>query len=319
MDVLMKDKLFIIILFALAVFLAPLSVNGARIRAADAFPESIRLLRISTGEIQTLSAEEYIVGCLAAQIPIDYEQEALNAQAAASATYALRLMSDRTAELPDGADISDSTAQCQPYLSPSESAEMYGAAYDRYSENLHKAARYGITHIIKYEGEPIYAVYHSVSAGRTCSAFPVWSREIPYLRPAESACDTEYINFECSNEITAEAARLALVGYKSDIETPADCSKWFSEMNADEYGYVTSVKIGSNIFSGGDIWRIFGLRSTAFSVTYSDGIFTFVTKGYGHGAGLSQYGAQDMAKKGKTAEEILKHYYGEKIEIAKNG
>ena len=131
----------------------------------------------------------------------------------------------------------------------------------------------------------------------------------------ESEWDKSYINYECVNEMTAEQARLCLVNYKQGIETPADYSRWFSEFNADENGYVISVKIGENLFSGGDIWRIFGLRSTAFTVEYRNGIFVFTTKGYGHGAGLSQYGANEMAKTGKTAEEILRHYYGEKVEF----
>ena len=115
--------------------------------------------------------------------------------------------------------------------------------------------------------------------------------------------------------MTTEQACLKLIEYKRDIEIPADFSKWFSEYNVNEDGYVISVRIGKNLFSGGDIWRIFGIRSTAFTVSYSGGIFTFKTKGYGHGAGMSQYGANEMARRGYTAKEILAHYYGEEVEI----
>lgn len=312
----MKDKLFMIIFMAAAIFLTPLSVKGSNAAAYSVFPEKLTVLLTESGEAREMTGKEYITGCIAAQIPIDYEQEALNAQAAAAATYALRLMldfKDNPEAVPQGADISDSPKLCQPFYTEEKCKELYGTDYARYRSNLGKAAEYGLRHIITYENQPIYAVYHSVSAGKTCSALPVWGRDFPYLKPAESGADTGYKNFLCVNEITAEKARIALTAYNPDIEVPADCAKWFTELNANEDGYVISVKIGANTFSGGDIWRIFGLRSTAFTVSYSDGIFTFTTKGYGHGVGLSQYAANEMAKSGSSAADILRHYYGDEV------
>lgn len=305
----MKDRLFILIFFMLlAALLPPITRGKAAEPVRASLPDSFPLLLTETGTIRTVTPEDYLVGCLAAQIPIDYEQEALNAQAAASYTYALRL-TENAGSLPDGALLSDDTKTAQPYFPPEKCAELYGKSYADYLPRLKEAAAYGVSHPITFDGEPIYAVYHSVSAGRTSSAYGIWGLELPYLVPVESESDRGYINYECDNEMTVENARLALVGAKSDIQTPADYGKWFSEMNRNEDGYVISVRIGDNLFSGGDIWRIFGLRSTAFTVSYQNGIFTFHTKGYGHGAGLSQYGANEMAKKGKTAEEILTHYY----------
>lgn len=304
----MKDRLFILVFFVLAAVLPSLKIADAAEPVPPALPETFTLLLTETGEIRTVTPEEYLVGCLAAQIPIDYEQEALNAQASASYTYALRLAANSVGTL-ENALLSDDGKTCQPYFPPEKCAELYGESYAAYLPRLKEAAAYGASHPITYEGEPIYAVYHSVSAGRTCSAYGIWGRELPYLAPAESYADRDYLNYECSNEITVENARVALVRAKSDIVTPADYGKWFSDLNVNEDGYVLSVKIGENLFSGGDVWRIFGLRSTAFTVEYRDGIFTFHTKGYGHGAGLSQYGANELAKAGKTAEEILKHYY----------
>lgn len=311
----MKDRLFIVICFLSAAFLLPVFFTEAEAVETVAAPETVRVYITETEEIRTLTWEEYLVGCLAAQIPLDYEQEALSAQAAAAMTYAQRLMLDLkdSGEIPDGADISDSTSLCQPYYTPEKCAEIYGGSYEEYLPNLKAAAQYGEKHIITFENEPIYAVYHSVSAGATNTAEGIWGRSFSYLESVDSSWDRSYINYECRNEMTAEEARLCLVSYKDSIETPADYSKWFTEFNADENGYVISVKIGENIFSGGDIWRIFGLRSTAFTVEYESGIFTFVTKGYGHGAGLSQYGADQMARAGRTASEILRHYYGESV------
>ncbi|MCM1335017.1 MAG: SpoIID/LytB domain-containing protein [Bacteroides sp.] len=306
----MRDRLFIFAFFALAALLLPPALRGAAegTRVPPGLPETFEILLTETGEVRTVTPEEYLVGCLAAEIPIDYEQEALNAQAAASYTYALRLAANPE-NTPEGALLSDDGKTHQPFFTPEKCAELYGESYAAYLPRLKEAAAYGVSHPITYEGEPIYAVYHSVSAGRTSSAYGIWGRELAYLAPAESAADRDYPYYECTNEMTVEAARLALVAAKSDIVTPADYGKWFSDFNINEDGYVLSVRIGENLFSGGDIWRIFGLRSTAFTVEYRDGIFTFRTKGYGHGAGLSQYGANELAKAGKTAEEILTHYY----------
>ena len=314
----MKDRLIILAFFtAVAISLPFLGGRGKGGGETVAFPETVKLLLTETEEVVTLTAEEYIEGCISAQIPIDYHSEALNAQASAAATYALRLISDfkdnasvsLTGKDGERADLSDSTVLCQPYFSYEKCKEQYGEDYDLYYPDIKKAALFGLSHIITYEGSPIYSVYHSVSTGETCGPEIVWGRSLPYLKPVKSQWDKSYGNYECVNEMTTEKARALLVAYKSDIEIPADFGKWFSEFNVNESGYVISVKIGKTTFSGGDVWRIFGLRSPAFTVSYSDNIFTFTTKGFGHGAGLSQYGANEMAKSGKTAKEILEYYY----------
>ena len=310
----MKDKLFIVIILIIVSIGLPFLSKGKERN----IPEKINLYLTDEDIITELTPEEYLVGCLAAQIPIDYEQEALNAQAAAAMTYAVRLMTDfenNNPNIPEGADLSDDGKICQPYYTYEDAVAAYGESYNDYLPSLEKAAAYGAGHIITFNNEPIYSVYHSVSAGKTNSAMGIWGRDFGYIKPVDSKWDESYINFECRNEMTTEQARLSLVSYMEGISTPVDYGKWFSELNADENGYVISVKIGDNVFSGGDIWRIFGLRSTAFTISYQNGIFTFVTKGYGHGAGLSQYGANELAKEGKTAAEILRYYYSGDIEI----
>ncbi len=317
----MKDMLIILAMFAAAIFALPLlhgtQADGAVTMQEPVFPAEVRIYMTGAEQTVAVSAEEYLEGCLAAQIPINYRPEALKAQACASATYALRLMKDLagTGKLPDGADISDDSRLCQPYMPPSGREQAYGADYEKYRDNILAAVQYGLSHIMLNNGEPIYAVYHSVSAGCTCPSEYVWGRAIPYLRRAESPWDKDFINYECVNELRSEDIRLKLAEYDRGIEIPVDPARWFTELRTDENGYVISVNIGKNTFSGGDIWRILGLRSTAFSVSYIDNIFTFTTRGFGHGAGLSQYGADAMAGSGSTAEEILRHYYGTGIDL----
>ena len=315
----MKDIAIIMIMFALVIFALPFAANAltphdepdeppAAVAQAQEFPEKLKLYLTGSGETVELTASEYLTGCLAAQIPIDYEPEALKAQAAATATYTLRLMRELEAagKIPDGADITDEN---DPYYNEEQRKAAYGADYEKYRQNLEVAAEYGRTHIITYGGEPIYAVYHPVSAGATCPSEYIWGRELDYLKSVESPQDATYLNFECTNEMTEPEARAALSRYDPSLEVPVDGAKWFTDLNVNEYGYVISCNIGKNTFSGIDIRTIFGLRSPAFTVTYNSGIFTFTTKGHGHCAGLSQYGANELAKRGETAESIIKTYY----------
>ena len=316
----MKDLLIIIIIFSLAIFGLPaitgFMLSSGIIAASDKiskvqFPETINIYLEEKGEIKTVTGKEYIIGCLCAQIPINYELEALKAQAAASATYALRTIIELKGKdkLPIGADISDSKQLCQSYYTEEQCKEQYGIDLEKFRYNLELAADYGISHIITYDDEPIYAVYHSVSAGATCPAQYVWGTDIPYLKRTSSEADKNYINFECVNQIKTEEARRMLMEYDPEIEIPVDPAKWFTDMQVNEEGYVISVNIGKNKFNGGDIWRIFGLRSVSFTVSYSSEIFTFITKGFGHGCGLSQYGANELTKKGYTADQIINYYY----------
>lgn len=310
----MKIRDFVIILaaFALLLFAAPQVYGFMGGGAGEYKRREITLLRTETGGVSTLTAAEYVTGCLLAQIPINYSEEALRAQAVCAYTYAMRFIEENEkAESPQvtGADISDNPAFCQPFFSESEARELYGEDYDLYIDKVRAAAEYGAGRLIIYANEPIYAVYHSVSAGETCTGKTVWGMELPYLAPVASPWDKEYDNFLCKNEMTVEAARQKLVAAYPDITVPADYAKWFGGVNANESGYVSEIKLGSLTLTGGDVWRVFGLRSTAFTVEYKDSVFLFTTRGYGHGAGLSQYGAEALAGRGYSAEEILKYYF----------
>lgn len=310
----MKKYFLMTVIFAAMLFAVPFirAVGGSVFSSGYERPEKIRLLNTDTGQAEEISMEDYITGCLFAQIPVDYEEEALKAQAVCAYTYALRIIlnnRENPRNAPENADISDSGLTYQPYFTEEKARLYYGEDYDRYIDKVRSAAKFGINHVITYENKPIYAVYHSVSTGWTNSALYVWGIDLPYLISVESPWDKGYYNYLCTNEMTTESTRAALLDYSRDIAMPIDYSEWFTENNTNEKGYVISIKVGDAVLSGGDVWRIFGLRSTAFAVSFSGNVFTFTTKGYGHGAGMSQYGANCMAKSGKTWEEILRYYY----------
>lgn len=250
----------------------------------------------------TVSAQEYLIGCLYAQIDVSYHIEALKAQAAAAYTYALKLVSE-------GKELSDSPSLCQPYFTPAKAKEYYGDSYEKYLENVKTAAAYGASHPIYYENKPIYSVYHSVSAGATARPEYIWGLNLPYLAKKSCPGDVNFKSYYSFNEMSSEEMRQKLLDYDPTLQMPLDYSLWFTEFVKDENGYVETVEVGGKSVSGGDLWRILGLRSTAFDIEWTGMAFKLSTRGYGHGAGMSQYAADTMAKSGKTAKEILEYFY----------
>ena len=300
----MKKLLILIAVATAAVFLVPRGYKAVfgGLYGAGCGTDAITLTLTDTGETVTLSAEEYVRGCLYAQIPLDYHTEALKAQAAAAYTYAVRLIKD-------GQPITDSGESCQPFFTEEKAREYYGGDYDRYADKVAEAASYGASRLILYDNQPVYSLYHSVSAGKTQSARSVWNVDFPYLQAVESPWDGAYGNFLTENQFTTEMMRVKFLQYDRSITMPVDYSLWFTNSRTDESGYVISMQAGNRTLSGGELWRIMGLRSAAFEINYDGMVFTVTTKGYGHGVGLSQYGADQMARCGSTAEEILTYYY----------
>jgi stage II sporulation protein D len=129
------------------------------------------------------------------------------------------------------------------------------------------------------------------------------------LKSVPSDWDREFINFVCTNEISIRNMRDLLLSFDPDIIMPLDYGQWFTEYAADNNGYVMAVSARNLTVSGGDLWRLLNLRSAAFKIDYSGSAFVVTTKGHGHGVGLSQYGADYMARKGHVSDEILNYYY----------
>ena len=300
----MKKYIVMAIILISAVLLLPRAFNSV---FAGKFPaDSVKefdLTLVESGEEITLTAEEYLVGCLFAQIDVSYELEALKAQAVAAYTYALRLVSD-------GNQLSDSTSLCQPYFTTEKAMEYYGDSYSEYLPKIKEAAAYGAAHALYYDNKPIYSVYHSVSAGVTARPEYIWGINLPYLERVDCPKDKSYPHFQTRNEISLEDMRVKLLAYDGTLDMPLDYSLWFTEIIKDENGYVMSANVGDKVLSGGDLWRLLGLRSTCFDISWSGMAFTVTAQGYGHGAGMSQYTANALAKEGVKAEEILGYFYG---------
>ena len=271
-----------------------------------------RILDETTGEIHTISAGDFVRGAVAAEMPARFHPEALKAQAVAAHTYALRRQLLEAAN-PNpslkGADFSADPGNMLVYITEEKAREFYGHAADEYWPKICEAADSVLNLVLFYEEEPIVAAYHAMSAGSTEDAANVWVGGAPYLIPAKSAGDLLAPDYETSRRFSAEEARSLLRAEYPDMELGGDPGGWFGEITLSPSGYTTKVVVGGEPLRGSDIRRIFGLRSHSFDILTDDNGVAFVVRGYGHGVGLSQYGADFMARQGHSFSEILETYY----------
>lgn len=297
----MKTYLFCMgALFASFILLPSLAFSGDVNKAtpepkAEKAPEEVTL--IDGGEKKKLPLENYIEGVVLAEMPASYHEEALKAQSVAARTYAVNKM--RALAHEDGALCTDYSC-CQAYVAPEN--------YTGGDENLAKVKKAvseteGV--IMTYDGEAITAVFHSMSAGKTAAASDVWGSDVPYLKSVDSSLEKNEENFETTvavpiSEFTKKLASLSS-DYKGDLSVPPP--------ERDSGGYVKRITIGGVTFSGNAIRNLFSLRSTNFNLGFDDANALFTVRGYGHGVGMSQHGANLLAENGKSYEEILKTYY----------
>lgn len=257
----------------------------------------------------TLSLRDYIVGVVAAEMPAAYEDEALKAQAVASLTFARRKMQTvtDTSEL-DGAVITTNSKKDQGYMSVEKMKERWGDDFDIYYEKIKSAVNEVFSYAIAYEDELIIAAFHAISTGVTENAENVWEEQIPYLVSVESEGDKLSANYESTLSLSGEELEKYLYDACGFVATGEE-SEWLGECEYTEAGTLSSIRICDDYFTGSRLREILSLRSSAIEVEYSDGKFVFTVRGYGHGVGLSQYGADYYARQGYTWQEIIKHYY----------
>ncbi len=243
--------------------------------------------------------ESYVTGVVAAEMPAEFEAEALKAQAVCARTYAVRYMEERdSAEIPY--DI------YQAYCTVNDMRDKWGSDFDKYYSKVTDAVKATEGQIMIYENEPVLAVFHSMSAGQTEDSENIWGGEVDYLKSVDSSFDAGSPGFITEQGFSIDHVKSVLKGYTSDIAFDDDL---LIVTERTEAGYVKEVKAGNKTFTGKQIRELLGLRSANFEIVYRGNDIVFITKGFGHGAGLSQYGANHMAKAGSTYIEILNHYY----------
>ena len=271
-----------------------------------------KVLDVSAGEVIEVTAEDYIIGAVCAEMPATFEPEALKAQAVAAHTYAERQRL-RELENPDpelcGADFSNDTSKYQGYFTENQAKQYYGENFDMYYGKIRDAVREVSSCILTYEDEPIISAFHSMSPGRTESAENVWGSAVDYLVSVDSGYDTSAPKYLEEVRYSRDILREKLSSAFEGIQLGEDFTGWITVGSVSESGTVLTASVGGKTVSGTDLRTALALRSACFEVKYEGEEAVFTTRGYGHGVGMSQYGANSMAAEGKTWQEILEHYY----------
>lgn len=266
-------------------------------------------LRVWTaGELLTVSAADYLPGVLAGEMPADFHMEALRAQAVAARTYILWKTAHGCATHPE-ADVCDEPSCCKAWCSEAALREKWGTDYEMNMERLRAAVSDTDGMYLCWEGEPIQAVFHASSPGRTEDSGSIW-QPLPYLVSVESpetAADVP--NYLTETAVRAETLRETLLRENPAADFSGDPADWIGETTRNASGRVAAVTIGGVAFSGPALRQLFGLRSACFSIERTEDGFLFRVTGFGHGVGMSQYGAEVMAHGGTSWREILAHYY----------
>ncbi len=259
--------------------------------------------------LMVMDMEEYLVGVVAGEMPASYELEALKAQAVAARTYAYHnIIASPCGRM--GADVCTDSGHCQAYCDLEARKEKWGGNFENYENKIKEAVYATAGEIMVYDGEPIEALYHSTSGGRTEDVENVYKEALPYLRGVSSPGEEDAPRYTRIVTISASA----FVEKLKAINDQTDCkAKTLKDSINDPVrfgsGRVDTIEIGGISFTGKQISKAFGLSTTYFHIDVKSNTVTITTHGYGHGVGMSQVGANAMAEEQHTYKEILLHYY----------
>ncbi len=261
-------------------------------------------LLMEDGTAAALSLDDYLWGVVAAEMPASFQLEALKAQAVAARTY----WAARSPDKHEGGICADSGC-CQAYITRQEAEANWGDKSADYARHIARAVEETDGIIAVYDGRPIQALFFSSAPGSTVDARAVWGEEVPYLVGVASPEGEEVPNYRSQLTVSADELKTAVLEQYPQADLSGGCDGWFSEFVREPSGTVNTVKVGGVHLKGSQVRKLLGLRSACFTVSVSGQQVTFHVTGYGHGVGMSQYGANAMAGQGKSFREILTWYY----------
>lgn len=273
-------------------------------------PIDVAVYRHKQEMIENIPLEDYIVGVVASEMPADFELEALKAQALAARTYILRqLMADEKLGTPNGADVTD-TEQHQVYKSPEELKAIWAADdFDWKMEKIKQAVTETAGSVLTYNNAPIDASYFSTSNGYTENSEEYWPNEIPYLRSVASPWDVDSEKYLSQVTLTVQEFQ-SMLGVT--LGNDGAVGKIIARTTGNR---VSTVDINGKQLTGREVRDTLKLRSSDFTWERKGDNIIITTKGFGHGVGMSQYGANGMALEGKSYTQIISHYYKD-VQIA---
>lgn len=247
----------------------------------------------NNGNVIKLELEEYLIGVVASEMPASFNIEALKAQAVVARTYALKRINENK--------ILTDTTSTQVYKDNAELKNLWKNDFNKYYEKVKNAVMSTEGIVLMFNNTYIDAVYHSTSNGMTEDAFYVWGYSVPYLKSVESKSDINVSSYKREIKLTLENLSLIL---NTNITTDTTFV-----LKRNSSGRVTSVKVNNIEINGTTFRALLGLRSTDFTIELTEENAIITTYGYGHGVGMSQYGANSMANNGYSFKDILNHYY----------
>lgn len=326
----MKKILKYIIIFCIVIFVLPTILTRKSIMVSSKIEQNteeivedinsdkddykkfstIKLLHRDTDQVEEIPLEQYLYGVVSAEMPANYEIEALKAQAIVARTYTLYQII-KGSKKHDEADICDKSTCCQAWISKDDRL----ARWDENEKNSNwdkivKAVDETSGKIITYNGEPIDAFFHANSGGKTESASNVWGGEnFPYLQSVETSGEDGYSGYNTELTVSKDELIQKLKSVYPDIEINLENNEEIKILEYTESGRVRTIKIGNTNVVATKLRSCLGLRSTFFDVSVNGESITFNVIGYGHGVGMSQTGADSLAKQGYSAEDIVKHFY----------
>ena len=259
----------------------------------------VRVKREKTNQIESVFLEEYVVGVVAGEMPVSFELEALKAQSVASRSYVLRRIENNKDR---DYDVVDSVSN-QVYYSDGELRDRWKDKYVEYISKIRQAVNETSMEYLEYDGEVIDAMFFSTSNGYTEDSGVVFSSSLPYLRSVESLYD------EKVSPVFNATSTISLQEFYERLGLPYQKKLEVLVLERSSSHRIVRLKINGVEFSGRDVYNKLGLRSCDFYFELLGNNVKIETKGYGHGVGMSQYGAEGMAKSGFLYSDILSHYY----------
>lgn len=276
--------------------------------------EYIYLYTSSSKKTEKLPLEEYIVGVVAAEMPASFNSEAIKAQAVAARTYVYKRwkqVGGSGCSLHPEADVCDDPSHCQAWINKGEMLKKWGVfSYYHYHSKINQAVNSTAGMVIFYQEEPIDPLFFSTSNGKTENSEDVWEKAVPYLRSVVSPGEETSPRFFAVKQFPVDTVVSRLRNKWPDIVLDyKNPEKQWKATEISQGGRIKKMQIGNKEVKGTEIRQLFELYSTDFKWERSGKNIKFMTTGYGHGVGMSQYGAEAMAKNGMTYVDIIKHYY----------
>ena len=276
-----------------------LEKKNMELEIEDSLKEELNQVLVSNNKDKSdayyIPLEEYVIGVVAGEMPASFEMEALKAQAVAARTYALYKQKNI-----DGYVLS-TTINDQVYLSKEQMQQKWGKDFDHYYERVKEAVLNTAGEVVTYNDKLIIAYYFAISNGYTENALNVFNENKEYLVSVDSKWDKNYKSYVSTRTMDKNTfcERLGINGNTINI----------SNVIRGDNNYVRNITINNKTFTGKEIFNKLGLKSTDFTIMVNGNDVIIKTLGFGHGVGMSQYGAQGMAKEGKTYKDILTYYY----------